>query len=57
MLNMKKAIYTVIYGKTDSGALSIFISNYSKKRQLLTKVEISEGFTFNGVAVNICKIK
>lgn len=25
-------IYTVIYGKTDSAALSIFISNYSKKK-------------------------
>lgn len=29
----------------------------AKKRLLLTKVEMSEGFTFNGVAVNICKIK
>ena len=50
-------IYRVIYGKTDSGALSIFISNYRKKRLFLTKVEMSEGFNFNGVAVNICKIK
>lgn len=25
-------IYTTIYDKTDSGALSIFISNYSKKK-------------------------
>lgn len=28
-----------------------------KKRLLLTKVEMSKGFTFNGIAVNICKIK
>lgn len=51
-------IYKVIYGKNDGEALSIFIRNYiKKKRLLLTKVEMSEGFTFNGVAVNICKIK
>lgn len=29
----------------------------AKKGLLLTKVEMSKGFTFNEVAVNICKIK
>lgn len=29
----------------------------AKKGLLLTKVEMSKGFTFNEVAVNICEIK